>query len=499
MKAVVSSELMKAFDSYTIDKIGLSQDVLMERAALYAFDHIASVAGEGKNNILVACGPGNNGGDGLALARLLYFHGLDVKVFMPQKTSKLSAGCIRQLEICKNIGIEVINDLPQSCDIVVDALFGVGLTRNIDGEYADIVRALNSYSGYKVALDIPSGINSDTGQVMGLAFEADVTVSFGLIKQGQLLYPGRSFCGRLLVGDIGIYPNSDVGEVSCFTLEQSDICELLPPRKVDSNKGTYGRALIIAGSNDMAGAAVLAAKAAYLSGAGLVNVFTSESCREIVLKSLPEAVLTTYNDNDYKDKLVNAINSATSVLVGPGLGQSQTSADIVRITANYARQELVMDADALNILAQDNDIINNIKTSLTITPHMKEMSRLSGKSINELKSDRCTMAADYAKANNMTVVMKDACTVIAYPNGDTFINTSGNPGMSTAGSGDVLAGLLAGLLAQGVKSNVAPQLAVFIHGFAGDIAAKIKGLHGLMASDIADALPIAMGVSDGKI
>ena len=498
MKAVVSSDQMKAFDSYTIDSLGISQDVLMERAALYAFDIVVSAAKSKNSTIVVACGPGNNGGDGLALSRLLFFQGYNVLAFMPDGAQKLSDGCKKQLQICRNIGMKISSQLPEHADIVVDALFGVGLGRNIEGQYASLVDQLNGYDALKVALDIPSGVNSDNGQIMGMAFKADITISFGMLKKGQLLYPGRSTCGKLLVGDIGIYPNSDAGDVDCYSIEKNDLPLLIPARSDDSNKGTYGKLLIIAGSKDMAGAAILAAKSAYMSGVGLVNVFTCDDNRDIIMQAVPEAVLTSYNDSNYADKLEDVIKGASTVLVGPGLGQSDLSKTIVHKSIELANKNLILDADALNIISMDKSLITKIDANTFITPHMKEMSRLTQLSIDQLKGDRCKCALNYAKENNFTVIMKDASTVIAYPDGMTYINTSGNPGMSTAGAGDVLAGLLGGLLAQNVGSNIAAQLAVYLHGYAGDIAVKSKGLHGLMASDIIDALPKAMGVKNGE-
>jgi len=346
-----------------------------------------------------------------------------------------------------------------------------------------------------VAVDIPSGIHADTGQVLGTALKASVTVTFGYRKTGLLLFPGRAYTGKLQVVDIGFSAQSlkKVGW-DARILEPADL-KNLPVRAADANKGTYGKLLIIAGSAGMSGAAFLSARGAYRTGAGLVKILTVEENRQILQSQLPEAIVETYETelltadrNAFYDMVASQCDWATAIILGPGLGQDPYSRDLVEAVLTYAYVPMVLDADALNTLAMYSELTGYFTENIIVTPHMGEMMRLTGLGIAELKENPVEEARNYSVRHGITCVLKDAATIIADKEGEVCVNTSGSSGMAKAGAGDVLTGMIGGLLAQGMELNEAASYGVYLHGLAGEAAVEERGMYGVLAHEIADCV-----------
>ena len=366
------------------------------------------------------------------------------------------------------------------------------------GEYLNWIEAVNASGAYIVAVDIPSGINADNGSCMGVAVKSDLTVTFAYAKRGLYLLPGKEYTGKIICADIGITDKSFNGsKPKCFTY--SDV--FLPVRDTYGNKGTFGKLLVIAGSKDMCGACILCAEAAYRVGAGMVKIVTGEANRAIIQSTFPEAMLLTYGEEGCPEAgLLASLRWADGVVIGPGMGQTDVCADILKYVLEHADDTVILDADAINILSHRMDLQRLVKerklrfpNSITvITPHQGELARLTGKTVSELKTAPVLIAGETANILDCIVVNKDAITVVCDTNGEFYINTSGNSGMATAGSGDVLAGILGGILVQkqnGCKSTLESVAeSVYLHGYAGDLAAMRVGEHAMLAGDIIDSL-----------
>ncbi len=493
MKYLATGNEMQAIDSYTIKELGIPELVLMERAALTVSCEIeAYITNELKKEhnakILVVVEKGNNGGDGLAVARQLILHSYDVDVFCVDRISRATESFQIQKDILLKLGKEFLSEIPQKeYDVVVDGIFGIGLKRDITGEHAEIIKKINEMPSYVVSIDIPSGVNASTGQIMGISVKADLTVTFGLLKIGQVLYPGCNACGKCKVTDIG-FPEAAVKTASpkVFTYDRSDLSKL-PKRSPDSNKGTYGKIAVIAGSREISGAACLSALGAYETGAGMVKVYTHKENRSIVGAFLPEALIMTYeNEQEALLCMDDADSWADVILIGSGIGTSDISKNMVKKIFEVSEKPIVADADSLNIISKNPDILTHRKTKkLVITPHIKEMSRLCGKNVAEIKEAPIECAMTFAKEHGLFCVLKDARTCVNAYGEKTYINMSGNSGMASAGSGDVLAGIIAAIIGMGIDADEASRLGVYVHGLAGDLAAKEYGEYGMTARDIA--------------
>ena len=490
MKYILTSNEMREIDTATSESIGVPSSVLMERAALVCAEEIKS-SGFDTSRILIVCGMGNNGADGLALARIINrFYKPDVYLVGAYK--ELKGLPKAQYDSAARSKVKLITDPDfSSYTIIVDAIFGIGLTRALEGIHLDIVKKINESPAKVVAVDIPSGIDATSGQVLGDAVRADLTVSFAYTKLGQVLYPGAEYSGILHVRDIGIYADLCT-ETSKFmyTYTERDL-NLIPKRRRYSNKGSYGRVLAIAGSENMSGAAVLAAKSAYKSGSGLVEVFTHEKIRGVVGSSLPEAILSVYGERPDFGKLYNSVNSASAVLIGPGLSKSKVAESILRYVLESASVPVVIDADALNIISENPELMPYLKGKI-ITPHLGEMARLTGKGIPEIAENIVEVAKEFARIHECICVLKDARTIVALDDEPVFVNTAGNSGMAKGGSGDTLAGIIVSLLSQGMTKGDAARLGVYLHAYAGDLAASKKGEYALLATDISDAVGSVM-------
>lgn len=483
MKIVLNSREMKACDTYTIQQMQVPSVVLMERAALAVKETVVERYGRG-GRVLVLCGSGNNGGDGFAVARLLLLDGIAADVYFAGKEASLTEETALQKKIFENYGGKFCRN-PDFGEytVVVDALLGIGLSRPVTGELAKLIEGANESGKPIVAVDIPSGVSADTGQILGSAIRAGITVTFAFAKRGQLLCPGAEYCGELLVRDIGITAEGFAGNAPCaFTYEKEDLELLLPVRHMRSNKGSYGRALVVGGGENMAGAALLAAFASYRTGCGLVRVLSHEKNRLVLQSGLPEALYLPWQQGE---ALESSLAWASAVSIGPGLGRSAEAEELLRKALLLWKGPLVLDADALNLLAENADLRRLVQAGapVIVTPHPGEMSRLTGKSVQEILTWLPETAMEFAKAQGVICVLKDARTVVTDGN-RLYINTSGNNGLATGGSGDVLTGILCGLLAQGMAPFEAACLGVYLHGLAGDAAAERVGQRGMTAGDV---------------
>lgn len=509
MKILLDSRQMKQCDKNTIEHFGVPSLVLMERAALSTADEIDRYFREGgkkeqaaadretsgkKRTALIVCGFGNNGGDGLAIGRILFQRGYEATIVMPPESGRISEETRTQKEILGHYGIELLHDMPKGeFDVVIDALFGIGLTRNLEGVYREYLTEMNQKSGLKVAVDIPSGVHGDTGEVMGVGFLADLTVTFAFAKPGLLLYPGAEYAGTVLVKDIGIDSRSFLKEQPFLFAAEAEDLNGIPSRKNRSNKGSYGKVLTVAGQKNMAGAAFFSGKAAYLTGAGLVRIFTEEQNRIILQELLPEAILTAWEGIKFPEELLSqALSWGTVIAAGPGLGTGKNAGKIIKFILKQAKVPVILDADGLNVLSEHLKWLKEASAPVIITPHLGEMARLTGKSIGEIQKHLLQVAQEFAREYNVICILKDARTITAWPDGRACINTSGNHGMATAGSGDILTGILAGLIAQGMEPAQAAAAGVYLHGAAGDLQAEHTGTYGMMARDILDGIGIVL-------
>ena len=490
MRYLLNHTQMQSCDSGTIEKMGVPSLVLMERAAL-AVREVIDEKYPDAVNVLVLCGSGNNGGDGFAVARLLNLAGRKASVLFLGKHASMTEQTQTQCRIFENYGGEILPDesAVKGYDLIVDALFGIGLSRDIIGRYADVIRAVNLSGTKVVAVDIPSGISADDGRVCGAAVHADTTVTFAFEKLGQVLYPGAAFCGELFVKDVGI---TDIGldftdsdREPAYTLQEEDLRSLLPKRRADANKGTYGKLLLVSGTVNMAGAARMAAESSLRCGCGLTCVLSHPENRTILQSGVPEAIFAPWNEDTEK-----RLGWADAIAIGPGLGTGEESLTILKTVLRGYTGPMVIDADALNLMAENPGLgpVNMIPA--IITPHPGEMARLlnSGRedgavSIADVTGDPVTCAREYARRTGFITVLKGARTVVT-DGAEVFVNTAGNDGMATGGSGDVLTGIIGSLLAQGASPFDAARAGVLIHALAGDAAQEALGSRAMLAGDI---------------
>lgn len=483
MKRILNSRQMQDTDRYTIDVMQMPAMVLMEKAAEAVYERLMIGTFDTKR-VLVLCGSGNNGGDGMAIARMLTLHKANVELCLAGDPEHFTAESALQWKIAENYSVKVVkNPAWSEYTTIIDALFGTGLSRPVDRKYAEWIHAVNASAARVLSVDIPSGINGSTGQVMGHAVQADETVTFAFYKPGCLLYPGASYAGRVHLADVGIYEMPEGYKPDIRLLERPDLRQI-PPRAADGNKGTFGKVLVIAGSKDIYGAAYMCASAVFRTGAGMVKVLTARENRDLLAAALPEAMVSCYDGEDWLLRLGDGIQWADYIGIGPGLGTGERAQALVQALLERADKPLVIDADGLNILSGHRDWLAGCRVPVILTPHMGEMSRLTKIPVQEIKKDPLGHSAALAKETGAVVVMKDARTVIGLPDGGTRLNILGNSGMATAGSGDVLTGTILGCLGSGLAPADAASVGVLLHACAGDLAAKELGEASLTAMDI---------------
>lgn len=484
MKKIVTAAQMKQLDRNTVEQHKIDAMILMERAALSVVRHLKKFD---LKKVLVVCGSGNNGGDGIAVARLLYHMGKDVSIYFAGDPNKKSSGFIQQMEIAQTYPISWINNPDYSeYTTIVDALFGIGLSRRITGHHVDVIKHINQAKGSVVAVDIPSGINADDGTIMGYAICADCTVTFAYAKVGQLIGKGKEYCGSLYIEDIGIYEENN--RAFAYMIEEFDL-QKIPIRRTDGNKGTFGKVLLIAGTADMPGASLLCGRTIMRMGAGMLKVVAPKENREILLSAMPEAMLASYeNAENAVDVISKNLMWADVVVIGPGIGRNTTAEAMVKYVLEQSKLPMVIDADGLNVISDHIEWLEQHHGPCILTPHMGEMSRLLKTGIEQIKGHRFSILRSFSERYQVQCVLKDAVTCVACPEQAFFLNSNGNCGMATAGAGDVLTGIIGGLLAIGTDWKLAGALGVWIHGNVGDRFIQKKGMAYLMASDLVDEL-----------
>ncbi len=506
---IVTAQEMKNIDRRAVKDFGIPGPVLMENAASSVMSEMEKYFGclDGVR-IGIICGKGNNGGDGLALARRLRIRGVTVRVALLAPFSAVSGEAKVNLSILRKMDVEIqqsassgfITDFISWADILVDAILGVGLASPLKGVFAHTVNSINAAGKRVVSIDIPTGIDSDTGKILGVAIRTDLTVTMALLKRGLVLYPGADFAGTVRVADIGI-PSEAVEreELSVSLLDRASARMTVTRRKPDAHKGDYGHLMVIAGSPGKAGAAVMTAKSSLRTGAGLVSVATPNNLVPIIQSQIFEAMCIPAAESmegtlgiASEEELLRSVDAMSAVAIGPGLSTHFESAQLVRNIFPRIRLPLVIDADGLNAFVGHRTLLKEAKAPVILTPHPGEMGRLLSLSAADVQKNRINIAARFAKEYNVVLVLKGAGTVIATPQGEIFINSSGNPGMATGGTGDVLTGMIGGFLAQGLPAMQAACLGVYLHGLAGDIAARELGEASLIAGDVIEKIPQAM-------
>jgi len=504
---IVTVEEMRAIEQAAA-KVGLPSEVLMENAGLAVARHtkgwLGSVLGR---RFLVLAGPGNNGGDGLVVARHLHDWGANVTIYSPSPRANSDPN----LRLCRRREMQALesgaslDSLLSSADVVIDAFFGTGGSRPLDGAFKQAlmkVRAARARNKHLklVALDLPSGLNADTGAVDEACVPADLTITLGYPKHGLFLFPGAGMLGHLIIADIGIPPEL-AKHVTTEVITQDKVRAILPKRPLDANKGTFGRVLVCGGSVNYIGAMYLACEAALRVGAGLVTLATPISLQPILASKLTEATYAPLPESELgvvaaeaAETLQPLLASAEVLLLGCGLGQSAAASSFIEalLLGPLKLPPLVLDADALNLLAQIPHWWQRLPGDAILTPHPGEMSRLTGLSVAEIQSKRLSVARDLAVSWQKTIVLKGACTVVASPNGEASLNPTINPGLASGGTGDVLAGAIAGLAAQGLSLRDAAVAGVFLHSQASEMARQEMGHAGMLASDLLPLLPIAI-------
>lgn len=513
---VVNATEMKNIDQYSMEKLGIPSLALMERAAWAVTEEIRKHVSDEvlfKKESLILCGMGNNGGDGLAVARMLHILGGNPVIYITGEPEQGTEAWKTQYQIARNLKIsfcsleeaeKIVKE--DRAGLIVDALFGIGLTRGITGAAAEAIGLASQSGAFKVAVDIPSGISADTGQVYGVGFQADLTVTFGSMKMGCLLYPGASYCGKVVTARIGFPKEAyDFVKPRFFTVKACGsesrglgygraggyLSCFLPSRPANAHKGTFGKLAVIAGSVNMSGAAWLAAVAAYRMGVGLARIVTPEENREILQTGVPEAILTTYNRENFSvEPVLEAVRWADAVVMGPGMGMGGCSRAIVSAVMEESAVPMVLDADALRIIGGSEALKLKLTDRHVLTPHPGEMAALTGHAIEEIRQDPVTEAREFSHIYETNCVLKGARTVVTRRVGIDYINVTGNSGMATAGSGDVLAGIIGSLLAQGMEPFDAAWTGVLAHGRAGDLTTGEKSGRAVMASDLVEALKL---------
>ncbi|GAB4561479.1 MAG: bifunctional ADP-dependent NAD(P)H-hydrate dehydratase/NAD(P)H-hydrate epimerase [Geothermobacteraceae bacterium] len=506
---VLTAQQMRDLDRRTIEQVGIPGLVLMENAGRGCSERIRAAWPDLTGPVLVLCGKGNNGGDGLVIARCLLQAGLPVSVVLLGERASVGGDAAANLAIWERLGQKVafVSEEEalatfldgQSPELIVDALLGTGLASEVRGLYRRAIDWINTVSSPVVAVDIPSGVDADNGRILGRAVRAEMTVTFAAAKIGHLLPPGAGCCGRLEVVDIGIpgglEPEPD--DLYLWT-GQEQASALLPARPETGHKGTFGHLLVVAGSKGKTGAASLSAAGGLRGGCGLVTLALPASQQPVVAGLQAEIMTEPLADRDGMlveeawQPLEQLLPGRSAVALGPGIGRSAGSDALVRRLVASCPLPMVIDADGLNALAEDLSPLNGGQPMPPVlTPHPGEMARLCGVSVKEVVERGLELARDFARRRRVVLVLKGAPTLVAGPDGTLAINGSGNPVLATAGSGDVLTGLIGALLARGMAPFDAARLGVYLHGLAGDLLAERGGREGFVAGDVASALPEA--------
>jgi NAD(P)H-hydrate epimerase len=512
MKIVTPSQ-MKEIDRRAIEDFQVPSLDLMERAGSAVAERVKKLLSSSGPEPLVTilAGKGNNGGDALVAARLLREEGISAETFLLAHSADLTGDGAANLARLRAAGgpvREVLSDrdlaaLRQSFSrtvVAVDGIFGTGFSGAASGLIASAIELLNSFDGWTVAIDIPSGLDGESGAVTGPAVAADWTVTMGAPKTGLIRRNGPDLCGRIEVAEIGLPPALlENLSVDLEMIDRAELSGIMPPRRRSSHKGDFGHLLVLAGSPGFTGAAALCASAALRAGAGLVTVAVPQSLAPIMAGKYTEAMTLALPETPEgtlsvkaREPILEFLKKADAWALGPGLSRNDATGELVRQVITACSLPLVIDADGLNLIARDSKVLRRLRGTAILTPHPGEMGRLIGKGTKDVLDDREGVARDFARSFKLTLVLKGAGTLIASPRGPLLVNPTGNPGMATGGTGDVLTGLIGGFLAQKVSPLDAARLAVFVHGAAGDRAAEKVGQLSLIASDLLAEVPAVL-------
>jgi len=515
---VLTSQQMKEIDRRTIEEIGIPGPVLMENAGLQIVRAILGKFPEiEKEQVVIVAGKGNNGGDGFVVARHLLNRGGQPTVLLLAAKNEISGDAGLNLAIADKIGVDVVEirsledwkrqrSTLSRAFLIVDAIFGTGLLRTAEGLHAEAIKDINRAKAYKVAVDIPSGLSSDTFQMIGPAVQADLTVTLAAPKISHVLPPAEESVGELVVADISV-PRGLLNDerLKLELVERSMVAPYFRKRRRDTHKGTYGHLLILSGSLGKTGAAVMSAKAALRTGAGLVTVGTAESCLPIVARAMMELMTEALPESSEKTiavealpKTVKLLKGKDALLIGPGISSHPSTAEFVISLLPKVSCPVVIDADGLNVLAGHLNVLKPLARRAVLTPHPGEFGRLLGLTAKEVLDRRLELAPRFAEEHQVVLVLKGYRTLVASPTGNVYINPTGNPGMASGGSGDVLSGMIASLIMQEKDILGATIAAVYLHGLIGDIGAGRLGERPLIAGDIIRYLPKALKMVEEK-
>jgi hydroxyethylthiazole kinase-like uncharacterized protein yjeF len=506
---VVTAEVMRRLDRKAIEEFGIPGLVLMENAARGTlgamFRHFPDLL---KKRVGILAGRGNNGGDAFAVARYLLNRGIACQVYLLAAREEVRGDAAANLEILTRMGgtlVEILNleewesrkEQVAANDLLVDGILGTGLRGGVKGFFQEIIEFVNSLGKPVVAIDIPSGLDSDSGQVLGACIQAALTATFGLLKRGLLLLPGAQYGGRIVLVDISLPQSAVESEaIGDHLLEGADFLPFLTPRSPGAHKGDFGHLLVLSGSPGKTGAAAMVCQAALRVGTGLVTLGIPESLNPILEAKLTEPMTEPLPETKEKTlglaaqgRIMELCGRKTALAIGPGLSMNGETVKLVHKLVRSINLPAVIDADGLSALAGRLDLLRKSQKDLILTPHPGEMARLTDRSIGEIQKDRISASRDFAKKYGLTLVLKGARSVVASPQGEVFINPTGNPGMASGGTGDILTGMIGGFLAQGFPALEAAKLGVFLHGLAGDFVAHRKGSRGIAAMDLAEEAP----------
>ena len=505
MKACFASE-MRGVDKAASEIGGIPSIVLMENAAMACVEELKKdFANLSEKSVAVFCGKGNNGGDGFAIARHLYNMGIDVAVYLVcgnefKGDAKINFDIIKRM----NINIDVISDIEdlkyivRSYDIV-DAIFGTGISGTVRGISYDVISEINDNAKYIMAVDVPSGINSDSGEICGVCIKADKTVTFAAYKVGMLMFPAADYVGKAAVKNISIPDYIIDGQnLKINVIDDKFVRSNFPKRENNSQKGDYGKVLVIAGSAGMTGAAYLSSQTAVTTGSGLVTLAVPSSLNGAMEAKTTEVMTVPLSDKNGRisagaiDEILKRVDKADTVLIGPGLGRCDDVSEVVESVLEYSKVPVIIDADGINAVAENMKALSSCTCPVIFTPHTVEMSRLTGLEREYIEDNRLVTAKEFAEENGVTLILKGHHTIVTGQDGEQYINITGNSGLATGGSGDVLAGTVASLVSRGINETVASAMAVYIHGLAGDIAKDKYGIESVTASKVMECIPCAL-------
>jgi NAD(P)H-hydrate epimerase len=503
---VCSVNEIRSMDRNAIEKFGIKDELLMENAALATYSVIQNEFGIKGKKFVVLCGAGNNGGDGCVVARKLHSNGGDVTVFTLGDMNKLTGAAKMNFNIISKIplkirlveSIESIRATVLHSDALVDAIFGTGLSREVGGIYREVIQLINESRKKVFSVDIPSGVNGDTGEILGVAVKADYTATFGLPKRGNILYPGYEQCGKLYVTHISFPPA--LYEDESVKVEINDPV-FLPPKDKNAHKGDFGEALFIAGAASYFGAPYFAAMSFLKGGGGYARLAAPISITPFIAGKGSEIVFIPQMETgegsisaENKDQLLELAEKMDMVVIGSGLSLNEETQQLARDLVREIKKPILIDGDGITAISHDLTILQERSATTILTPHLGEMSRITKLPVNEIDRDKIDILQKTSKQLNSIIVLKGSHSLIGYPDEKVFINMSGNPGMATAGSGDVLTGTIAAMYGLGQSVEDAVRTGVFMHGLSGDLAARDIGEDGMTAGDILDYLPYAVKI-----